>query len=139
MEVRGHWISMAVQLNHTIVGAHDKWASAQFLTEILGLTPPRAAGVFVAVQLDNDVTLDFAEPGADHIRCQHLAFLVSEDDFDAAFASIRERGLMYWADPRQQFPGEINTNDGGRGVYFLDPNGHALELITRPYGSGGSA
>jgi catechol 2,3-dioxygenase-like lactoylglutathione lyase family enzyme len=89
------------------------------------------------VELDNGVSLDFAAADGP-IQPQHYAFLISEVDFDAVFGRIGEQGLGYWADPRRSHPGEINHNDGGRGVYFLDPDGHYLEVITRPYGSGGS-
>jgi catechol 2,3-dioxygenase-like lactoylglutathione lyase family enzyme len=127
---------MAVQLNHTIVSARDRHESAMFLAEILGLDPPTPFGPFLVVGVDNDVSLDFVEdPGP--IRPQHYAFLVSEDEFDEIFGRIRARGLTYWADPFHRQPGEINTHDGGRGVYWDDPNGHNLEIITRPYGSGG--
>ncbi|WP_437603797.1 VOC family protein [Sorangium sp. So ce590] len=126
---------MSVRLNHTIVSAKDKKVSATFMAEILGLAAPKPFGHFLAVQLDNDVTLDFAD-SPDEIRPQHYAFLVSEAEFDEIFGRIRERKLQYWADPRTQRPGEINHNDGGRGVYFPDPDGHFLEIITRPYGGG---
>jgi catechol 2,3-dioxygenase-like lactoylglutathione lyase family enzyme len=127
---------MAVQLNHTIVSARDKRESATFLAEILGLDPPTEFGPFLVVRIDNDVTLDFVDdPGP--IHPQHYAFLVSETDFDDIFGRIRARGLAYWADPFRRQPGEINTHDGGRGVYWDDPSGHNLEIITRPYGSGG--
>jgi catechol 2,3-dioxygenase-like lactoylglutathione lyase family enzyme len=125
---------MAVQLNHTIVAARDRHVSAAFLAEILGLPAPKSWGPFVMVEVDNDITLDFMD--ADEVTSQHYAFLVSETEFDEIFGRIRERGLPYWADPFHQRPGEINTNDGGRGVYWEDPNGHNLEIITRPYGSG---
>ncbi|WP_437581409.1 VOC family protein [Sorangium sp. So ce887] len=126
---------MSVRLNHTIVSAKDKKVSATFMAEVLGLAAPKPFGHFLAVQLDNDVTLDFAD-SPDEIRPQHYAFLVSEAEFDEIFGRIRERKLQYWADPRAQRPGEINHNDGGRGVYFPDPDGHFLEIITRPYGGG---
>jgi catechol 2,3-dioxygenase-like lactoylglutathione lyase family enzyme len=126
---------MAVQLNHTIVVARDRDSSARFLADLLGLPEPTPFGPFMTVETDNDVTLDYLE-AAGEITSQHYAFLVSEDDFDAIFGRIRERGLEFWADPYHRRPGEINTNDGGRGVYFDDPNGHNLEIITRPYGSG---
>jgi catechol 2,3-dioxygenase-like lactoylglutathione lyase family enzyme len=126
---------MPIQLNHTIVRARDKQESAAFLTDILGLPPPTTYGPFLVVQVDNDVSLDFAD---DHgpVHPQHYAFLVDESDFDDIFGRIKERGLTYWADPFSRRPGEFNTNDGGRGVYWEDPNGHMLEIITRPYGSG---
>jgi catechol 2,3-dioxygenase-like lactoylglutathione lyase family enzyme len=126
---------MAVQLNHTIVHASDKEASASFLAEVLGLPSPTPFGPFMTVETANDVTLDFLNTD-DQITSQHYAFLVSEDEFDQIFGRIQDRGLAYWADPRHRLPGQINTNDGGRGVYFDDPDGHSLEIITRPYGSG---
>jgi catechol 2,3-dioxygenase-like lactoylglutathione lyase family enzyme len=123
---------MPVHLNHTIVGARDKQRSAEFLVDVLGLAPPTSFGPFAVVQLDNDVSLDFMDDGQVHPR--HYAFLVTEEEFDQIFGRIRARGLQYWADPFEQHPGEINTNDGGRGVYWHDPDGHVLEIITRPYG-----
>ncbi|MFI7402895.1 VOC family protein [Streptomyces sp. NPDC049541] len=126
---------MNVQLNHTIVAAHDKKASAQFLADILGLEPSPPFGPFIPVQIPNGVTLDYMETDGE-ITPQHYAFLVSEDDFDTIFGRIRDAGLTYWADPYHHRRGEINHNDGGRGAYFDDPNGHNLEIITRPYGSG---
>ena len=83
------------------------------------------------VELDNGVSLDFAAADGP-IQPQHYAFLISEADFDAVMGRIREKGLQYWADPIRSRPGEINHNDGGRGVYFPDPDGHYLEVITRP-------
>jgi catechol 2,3-dioxygenase-like lactoylglutathione lyase family enzyme len=127
---------MAVQLNHTIVTVRDKRESATFLAEILGLRQPTPFGRFLVVQVDNDVSLDFAD-GHGEVKPQHYAFLVGETEFDEIFGRIRARGLTYWADPGRRRPGEINTNDGGRGVYWEDPSGHFLEIITRPYGSGG--
>jgi catechol 2,3-dioxygenase-like lactoylglutathione lyase family enzyme len=132
----GEWGKrMTVQLNHTIVAAHDKKTSARFLADILGLEVSPQYGPFVPVAISNSVTLDYMDTeGA--IAPQHYAFLVSEDDFDTIFARIRETGLMYWADPSHRRRHEINTNDGGRETYFEDPNGHSLEIFTRPYGSG---
>ncbi|ANS67552.1 glyoxalase family protein [Streptomyces lincolnensis] len=127
---------MTVELNHTIVAAHDKHASARFLADILGLSVSPPYGPFVPVRIPNGVTLDYVDTG-DPITPQHYAFLVSEDDFDTIFARIRAAGLTYWADPGHRRPGEINRNDGGRGAYFDDPDGHSLEILTRPYGSGG--
>jgi catechol 2,3-dioxygenase-like lactoylglutathione lyase family enzyme len=126
---------MAVQLNHTIVSAHDSAASATFLAEVLGLPAPTRFGPFVMVQADNGVTLDFMDADGE-ITPQHYAFLISEPEFDEIFSRIRKRDLPYWADPGRTQPGEINRRDGGRGVYFEDPNGHFLEILTRPYGSG---
>ncbi|MER6121888.1 VOC family protein [Streptomyces sp. NPDC001795] len=126
---------MSVELNHTIVAAHDKETSARFLADLLGLEVAPRFGPFTPVQITNGVTLDYMETSGE-ITPQHYAFLVSENDFDAIFARIRAAGLTYWADPYHHRPGEINHNDGGRGAYFDDPNGHKLEILTRPYGSG---
>jgi hypothetical protein len=126
---------MAVQLNHTIVAAHDNEASATFLAELLGLPAPGHLGPFAMVEVANGVTLDFMNTDGE-ITPQHYAFLISEPEFDEIFGRIRERNLPFWADPGRTKPGEINHNDGGRGVYFEDPNGHYLEILTRPYGSG---
>jgi catechol 2,3-dioxygenase-like lactoylglutathione lyase family enzyme len=123
---------MPVNLNHTIVAARDRQESATFLADLLGLPAPTSYGPFAVVELANDVSLDFMDDPEVHAR--HYAFLVTEPEFDAIFGRIQARGLDYWADPFQQQPGEINTHDGGRGVYWLDPNGHVLEIITRPYG-----
>jgi catechol 2,3-dioxygenase-like lactoylglutathione lyase family enzyme len=125
---------MTVQLNHTIVWCRDKVRSAAFLAEILGRPSPVQFGPFRVVELDNGVSLDFHEASGT-IAPQHYAFLVSEEGFDAMFARIRARALSYWADPGKSQRNQINRNDGGRGVYFDDPDGHLLELITRPYGS----
>lgn len=128
---------MAVQLNHTIMWVHDQKASATFLTSILGLPEAVRFGPFLVVSLDNDVSLDLYEKDADDpISLQHYAFLTTEAGFDEIFKRIRERKLDYWADPGRTRAGEINRHDGGRGVYFKEPNGHLLEIITRPYGSG---
>src|SRR5688572_25188766 len=126
---------MSVLLNHTIVRCRDKQKSASFLTEILGLQKPERFGPFLIVEVDNGVSLDFHETTSE-IAPQHYAFLTSEDEFDQIFRRIRDRGLDHWADPGKTRAGEINRNDGGRGVYFEDPDGHLLEIITRPYGSG---
>ena len=127
---------MAIRLNHTIVAANDKKIAAKFLTEILGLPAPSLVGPFAVARVSDDTSLDIDADG--EIRSQHYAFLVDESEFDEIFQRIRERGLSYWADPGRQERGQINTWDGGRGVYFDDPNGHLLEIITRPYGSGGT-
>jgi hypothetical protein len=129
---------MVARLNHTIVAAHDKDAAAMFLTEILGLPAPSLLGPFAVVRVSDDTSLDYMETDGE-IVSQHYAFLVSEIEFDEIFGRIRERRMPYWADPGRNERGQINTWDDGRGLYFDDPNGHLLEIITRPYGSGGTA
>jgi hypothetical protein len=126
---------MTAQFNHTIVWSSDQTKSARFLAEMLGRPAPVRFGHFDVVALDNGISLDFASAEGP-IRSQHYAFLISEADFDAVLGRIIEHGLEHWADPMRRRPGEINHNDGGRGVYFPDPDGHYLEVITRSYGSG---
>lgn len=126
---------MTIELNHTIIHAADREASARYMSEILGLGEPRAFGPFLALETANGVSLDFMADRSP-IRPQHYAFLVSEAEFDAIFARIQARGQTYWADPAQSRENQINTRDGGRGFYFEDPSGHFLEVLTRPYGSG---
>jgi catechol 2,3-dioxygenase-like lactoylglutathione lyase family enzyme len=126
---------MGVHLDHTIVWCHDQRVSADFLIEILGLDEPTRFGPFIVVDVGNGLTFDYHEIDGD-IAPQHYAFLVGEDDFDVIFGRILERGLDHWADPAQVESQAINRNDGGRGVYFEDPDGHLLEIITRRYGSG---
>lgn len=129
---------MSISFNHTIVAARDKRESAEFLAELFDLPAPLPFGHFMVVALDHDASLDYADaPEGEDIRRQHYAFLVSEQEFDAIYGKIQSRGMQHWADPGAQRPGEINRRDGGRGVYFLDPSGHAMEILTRPYGSGG--
>ncbi|RVW05694.1 VOC family protein [Rhodococcus xishaensis] len=122
---------MAISLNHTIVLARDKQVSASFLTTLFDLPDAVPVGPFLAVRLHNDVTLDFADPPVE-VLPQHYAFQVTEEEFDAIYGRILERGLEHWADPHNTRPGEINRNNGGRGVYFRDPAGHNLEILTRP-------
>lgn len=122
---------MTIQFNHTIVWCRDNAASAAFLTGILGLPSAKPFDHFQVVAFANGVSLDFMTKDGEISR-QHYAFLVDDDAFDAGFARIEAAGLTYWADPGRTKPGEINHRFGGRGVYFQDPDGHLLELITSP-------
>lgn len=124
---------MSVELNHTIIHSRDNRESAEFLAHVLGLDVGAEWGPFIPVDTSNGVTLDFATIPAESIVMQHYAFLVSDEEFDAAFDRIREAGVTYFADPHGKRPGEINHDHGGRGVYFMDPAGHGMEIITRPY------
>ena len=125
---------MSVQLNHTIVWCRDQQKSAAFMAEILGLPAPTRFGPFHVVAVDNGISLDFHQQDGG-IAMQHYAFLISEAEFDQVFGRLRQRGLEHWADPGRTRPGEINRHDGGRGMYFKDPDGHLLEVITKPYGA----
>ena len=122
------------ELNHTIVASPDRWAGARFLTDVLGLPEPESFSPFAVVTLANGVSLDYMQ--AAEVVPQHYAFLVGDDEFAAVVERLGERGVATWADPWHATPGE-NHNDGGRGLYFDSPEGHNLEIITRPYGSGG--
>jgi catechol 2,3-dioxygenase-like lactoylglutathione lyase family enzyme len=126
---------MSVQLNHTIVWCRDKQKSTRFLTEVLALPSPVPFGPMLVIDLQNGVSLDFYET-QDTISMQHYAFLVSEEEFDPIFDRIRERGIRYWADPAKQRANETYEHNGGRGFYFDDPDGHFLEVMTRPYNVG---
>jgi len=128
---------MAVQLNHTIVHSKDKRAAADFFVELFGLAKPKTFYGFLDVDLSNGVTLAFLDAGDMEVQMQHYAFLVSDAEFDAIFGRIQKRKLKYWADPGQREEGKINHHFGGRGVYFQDPSGHLLEIITKPYGKEG--
>lgn len=124
---------MSTELNHIIIWCADQKRSSAFLADILGRPAPKPFAHFLVVDMDNGVSLDFMEKEG-KISPQHYAFLIGEADFDAAFARIQAAGLAYWADPARTRPSEINVQDGGRGVYFHDPDQHLLEIITRPYG-----
>jgi catechol 2,3-dioxygenase-like lactoylglutathione lyase family enzyme len=128
---------MGVTLNHTIVWCRNKRASAHYLTQTLGIHDAKPWGPFMVVEMDNGVSLDFHDFHDPHeeIAAQHYAFLLSEDQFDDVFSRLKATGQDYWADPGLSRKGEVNHNDGGRGVYFKGPDEHLLEIITRPYGA----
>lgn len=124
---------MPVTFNHTIVAANDPDESARFFRDIFEATEAPSWGVFTNIQLDEGVLLQFAVPPVTDIQMQHYAFLMDDELFDRAYDRIQGRGIAYAADPFWQRPYEINSEHGGRGVYFTDPAGHLLEMITRPY------
>jgi catechol 2,3-dioxygenase-like lactoylglutathione lyase family enzyme len=120
---------MAVELNHIIVPAPDKNTAATFLADILGVELGQAWGPFVPLPMSNGVTLDYMD--STDYRSQHCAFLIDEAEFDAAFERIKAAGIAYWADPFHRQPNEINHMFGGRGLYFDDPAGHNMQLLTK--------
>jgi catechol 2,3-dioxygenase-like lactoylglutathione lyase family enzyme len=126
---------MTVKLNHTIVHSKDARAAADWFAGMFGLPKPKAFGPFLDVEVGNEVTLAFLDAGDMEIQIQHYAFLVSDAEFDQIFGRVKERKVKYYADPGMKQAGSINHHFGGRGVYFQDPSGHLLEIITRPYGS----
>ncbi|MFD7641444.1 VOC family protein [Kitasatospora sp. NPDC059795] len=123
---------MSAAFNHTIIASTDRVVSADFYRELLEAEQAPSWGPFTNLTLADGVLLQFAEPPVE-IQRQHYAFLVDDEHFDRAYALLCEREIPHWADPQMQLPGETNTGHGGRGVYLLDPAGHFLELITRPY------
>jgi len=125
---------MAVQFNHTLVNVADKKAAASLFVELMALPEPTTYGPFLVVELANAASIDFVD--VEEVHPQHYAFLVGDEDFDGILARIKARGLGWWADPFKRRPEEWNTDDGGRGLYWEDPDGHLYEIITRPYGSG---
>jgi catechol 2,3-dioxygenase-like lactoylglutathione lyase family enzyme len=126
---------MTIELNHTIVNCRDQDESARFLVEVLALPEPTTFGPFTVVEVDNGVSLDFIST-EEPLLVEHYAFLVDDATWDATLRRITERGITYWADPARTLPGEHNTHDGGRGLYWAEPSGHLYEIITKPYGSG---
>ena len=128
---------MTIAFNHTIIAARDRHESASFFTRLFALPEPTVWGPFVIVTLDHGVFLQFAEPDVPDIQMQHYAFLVDDASFDAIYGRLVDAGIAHAADPQGTRPNQLNTNHGGRGVYFRDPAGHGLEVITRPYGSVG--
>ncbi|MFG2603189.1 VOC family protein [Streptomyces sp. NPDC048514] len=122
-----------VQLNHTAVYASDRYLSAEFLAVVLGLKVGAPFGPFLPVDLGNGVTLDYYEKRNEPIQSQHYAFLIPDEQFDAVIARLEAVGVTYYADPGHTEPGRINGLFGGRGAYFGDPDGHNMEVMTRPY------
>lgn len=127
---------MTITLNHTIVPARDKNASATFLAGILGLAVGEPAGPFVPLRVGESLTLDFADVdfadrGVTTVAPHHYAFQVDDDEFDRIFERIVSAGLTYYAEPHEPHHyGEVNTRRGGRSVYFDDPDGHIMEVLT---------
>jgi len=130
---------MTIRLDHTIVPAKDKIASAEFFAEIFGLSV--TPGHFAQVQVNESLTLAFADepelwggPGFDPKTGQshHYAFHVSDAEFDAIFGRVKAKGLPYGSGPYNHTDGKLYARRGGRGVYFEDPNGHLLEIMTVP-------
>lgn len=131
---------MTIRLDHTIVPAKDKVASAEFFAEIFGLTV-KLVGHFAQVQINESLSFDFADepepwggPGFDPRTGQshHYAFHVSDAEFEAIFGRVKAKGLAYGSGPYNHTDGQIYIRRGGRGFYFEDPNGHLLEVMTVP-------
>jgi catechol 2,3-dioxygenase-like lactoylglutathione lyase family enzyme len=121
---------MTITLNHTIVPARNKEAAARFFAEIFGLEFEPSAGHFAPVRVNDALTLLFDD--AKSFESHHYAFHVNDAEFDAILRRVQEAGLTYGSAPWKLDDGELNDWNGGRGVYFKDPDGHVLELMTVP-------
>jgi catechol 2,3-dioxygenase-like lactoylglutathione lyase family enzyme len=122
------WL-MTITLNHTIVPAHDKEPSARFFAHLFGLTYEGPMGHFAPVRVNDTLTLDF--DNRERFESHHYAFHVDDAAFDQIFDRMKAANITYGSGPRSLDDGKINDRRGGRGVYFRDPNGHVLELLTR--------
>lgn len=123
-----------VHFDHTIVPSTDRERSARFYADLLELAEVRVETPFLCVDLGNDVTLAFGGWDTAPVATQHYAFLVDDALLDRALERLVEQGVTYFADASATRAGEVNHDDGGRGVYFRDPEGNFLELITVRYG-----
>lgn len=119
---------MTIELDHTIVPCRDKEAAARFFARIFGLRYDGPQSHFAPVRINDRLTLDFSD--AEAFDRHHYAFKVSDEDFDAIFGRIQADGIPYGSGPRSSEDMELNHRRGGRGVYFRDPDGHMLELLT---------
>jgi catechol 2,3-dioxygenase-like lactoylglutathione lyase family enzyme len=131
-ETENRSITISASFNHTIIASTDRHKSARFYRELIEATEAASWGPFTNITLEDGVMLQFAEPPVE-IQMQHYAFLVDDELFDRAYSRLVDWGVTHWADPQMTRSGETNTEHGGRGVYFKDPAGHAIELITQPY------
>jgi len=122
---------MEITLNHTIIPAHDNVESAKFYQRIFGFTFIKQWGSFAVVKVNSSLTLDFMHQ--DKFFSLHFAFKVSEQQFDETLERIKSETIEFGSGPSSLDDGAINNNHEGRGVYFKDPNGHVLEIITTDY------
>ncbi|GAA3352235.1 VOC family protein [Streptomyces antimycoticus] len=130
---------MAHALNHIIVHCRNRRESAAFLADLMHAPTPLNWGRFTQVTTANNVSIDFADDLVPHDRINesHIAFLVTDEEFDTVLACLKKNDVPFWPDPGKSREGKINHNDGGRGLYTLDPGGTVLaEFITTPYGEG---
>ncbi|OZF54486.1 glyoxalase [Rhodococcus sp. 14-2470-1b] len=124
---------MCVAFDHTIVVSKDRAASASFFRSLFDLPEAPSWGPFTNVQLSDGSLIQFAEPPVEEIQPQHYAFRVSDDLFDVVVARLTDRRVRFWADPHHTEEGRVNHHHGGIGVYFEDPSGHLIEVLTHPY------
>jgi catechol 2,3-dioxygenase-like lactoylglutathione lyase family enzyme len=118
-----------MRLDHTIVPAKDKVASAEFFAKVMGLQYEGAMGHFAPVRINSTMTMDFDNREA--FESHHYAFMVSDEEFDAIFDRVKAGGIVYGSEPRAIDDMQINQRKGGRGFYFKDPDGHSMEVMTK--------
>jgi hypothetical protein len=124
---------MTIHLDHTIVPARDKTAAAKLLAEILGVTwSPASIGPFVAVYVNDGLTLDFVDSG-EKFEIYHHCFRVSDKEFDAILGRIKAKGIPFRSVVHGEMDNKISTDFGGRGVYWNEPEGHYWEMLTVSY------
>ena len=130
---------MAIKLNHVIVPAKDKLASAQLFAEIFGLEVKPAEGRFAQVPVDENLTIDFADDEhtrdilhfvPEKLESHHYAFYVTEEEFDGIFGRVKAKGLIYGSGPTTDTDGRVGERRGGLALYFREINGHLLEVMT---------
>lgn len=122
---------MEITLNHTIVASHDRVLSARYYARIFGFEFVKEWGHFAVVKVNSTLTLDFMNKK--NFSSNHYAFKVSEQQFDEIFERIKSDDIIFGSGPNSLDDGQINTRFAGRGLYFKDPNGHILEIITTDY------
>jgi catechol 2,3-dioxygenase-like lactoylglutathione lyase family enzyme len=122
--------AMAIVLDHTIVPSRDKEAGARFLARMLGLEFGGVKGHFAPVRINESLTLDYDDQ--DGFESHHYAFYVSDEEFDAILGRVQAENRRWGSGPRSHEDGQINRRRGGRGFYFADPDGHLMEVMTRP-------
>lgn len=120
---------MTIVLDHTIVPARDRAASAKYFAELFGLSAGEPVGPFTPVQVNPSLTFDFDDRRPFEIH--HYAFHLSDEEFDAIFGRVKARGLAYGSDPYDQENMRVREFNGGRTMYFKELNGHLLEIRTR--------
>jgi catechol 2,3-dioxygenase-like lactoylglutathione lyase family enzyme len=125
---------MTLRVEHLLLPSHDQASSARFLADLLDLevtdeSSGSPAAHFAVVQV-GDITIDYGD--MEQVTPHHVAFAVDDATFDAILGRVVAAGLEYSADPMHRRSGELNDNNGGRGFYVRDPDGHNLEFLTRP-------
>lgn len=124
---------MSIELDHAIVPAHDRDASAQRLAQLLGVPcGPAALGPFYAVYVNEGLTLDFIQT-EDAVEVYHFCFRVDEQRFDQILERIRAAGIAFRSNVRGPMDGQVNSEYGGRMVYWNEPEGHQWEILTKSY------